>query len=131
TLVAPSINFDISFPLDRMAEAIARLRQEVPSLGDGTVWAVFGHLADGNVHIMVMTPRTAELKPAADALIYGITAALGGSISAEHGIGRLKKAHLPLSRSAPEITLMQRLKACLDPHNLLNRDRVVEHLPDT
>lgn len=87
---------------------------------------MFGHLADGNVHVMVMTPRKAELKEAVDEVVYGITAALGGSVSAEHGVGRVKRKQLPLSRSAAELALMQRLKACLDPHGLLNPGRVVD-----
>jgi FAD/FMN-containing dehydrogenase len=126
----PPINYDISFPLDRMAEAIEWLRRDVPALGDDIVWAVFGHLADGNVHVMVMTPRKSELKPAADRAVYAITAALGGSVSAEHGIGRVKKRQLPLSRSAPELALMASLKRCLDPHALLNRGRVIEPAVD-
>ena len=126
SVIAPPINFDISFPPDRMADAIERLRAEIPPLGSDIVWGVFGHLADGNVHVMVMTPRKAEVKEAVDDTVYGITAALGGSISAEHGIGRVKRAQLPLSRSAPELALMERLKTCLDPHGLLNPGRVMD-----
>lgn len=125
-LVGPAISFDISFPLDRMAEAIARLRAGVPALGAGVVWCVFGHLADGNVHVMVMAPDGNAVKEAAEDLVYGITAALGGSVSAEHGIGRVKRKYLPLSRSAPELALMARLKRCLDPQGLLNPGRVVD-----
>ncbi|MBX3529053.1 MAG: FAD-binding oxidoreductase [Rhizobiaceae bacterium] len=129
-VVAPPINFDISFPLDRMAEAIDRMRAGMPALGPDVKWCVFGHLADGNVHVMVMTPRKTEVKEAVDDLVYGITAALGGSVSAEHGIGRVKRKHLPLSRSPEELALMQRLKTCLDPQGLLNPGRVVDPTSD-
>lgn len=124
-LLSPPINFDISFPLNRMPEAIDRLRRQIPTLGDDIRWAVFGHLADGNLHVMIMTPRKSELKPRADDIVYSITAALGGSVSAEHGIGRAKKSVLPLSRSAPELALMTDLKRALDPHEILNRGRVI------
>jgi FAD/FMN-containing dehydrogenase len=124
-VIAPPINFDISFPLDRMAEAIERMRAAIPAIGDDIKWCVFGHLADGNVHVMVMTPRKDALKKAVDDAVYGITAALGGSVSAEHGVGRVKLAQLPLSRSPAELALMQRLKTALDPDNLMNPGRVI------
>jgi FAD/FMN-containing dehydrogenase len=125
-LIAPPINYDISFPLDRMAEAIEAMRAEISDFCEDARWCVFGHLGDGNVHVMVMTSRRDEIKDGIDDVIYAITARLGGSVSGEHGIGRVKRKHLPLSRSPAEIDLMRRIKTCLDPHGLLNPGRVVD-----
>ena len=125
-VIAPPLNYDISFPLDRMGRAIERLRETIPKFGDDITWCVFGHLGDGNVHVMAMTARRDAIKAAMDQAVYGLTAELGGSVSAEHGIGRVKRGQLPLSRSPQEIALMQRIKTCLDPHALLNPGRVVD-----
>jgi FAD/FMN-containing dehydrogenase len=87
---------------------------------------LYGHLGDGNVHInMVQGPTlsreafyAAERRLADD--IYGQVAALGGSVSAEHGIGVMKRDYLGHSRSAAEIALMRRIKALVDPKGILN-----------
>jgi FAD/FMN-containing dehydrogenase len=60
-----------------------------------------------------------------DAIIYGLVRELGGSISAEHGIGTMKKPWLGHARSEPEIALMRTLKTALDPDNLLNPGKVI------
>jgi FAD/FMN-containing dehydrogenase len=79
---------------------------------------VFGHLGDGNLHVTIGGPD--EHADEVDDLVYGPIRSLGGSISAEHGIGRLKKRHLGRSRSAEEIALMRSIKATLDPDGILN-----------
>ncbi len=62
-------------------------------------------------------------------MVYAHVARFGGSISAEHGVGRLKRPYLALSRSAPELALMQTLKSALDPAGILNRGRILAPLP--
>ncbi len=121
------INFDVSIPLARMGEAVRRLRAEIPALYADAIWVVFGHLADSNIHVNVTRPSglTPEIRKAVDGLVYRITAELGGSVSAEHGIGRSKRPYLELTRGPDEIALMRRIKAALDPTGILSPGRVI------
>ena len=82
---------------------------------------VIGHIADGNLHLMIC-PRTGDesLHEKSNEIVYGPLKELGGSVSAEHGIGNEKKAWLSHSRSQIEIDLMKSLKKTMDPNNILN-----------
>jgi FAD/FMN-containing dehydrogenase len=87
----------------------------------------YGHIGDGNLHLVAWVPGVAighQPKDAMDAIIYGLVRELGGSVSAEHGIGALKKQWLGHARSEAEIALMRTLKAALDPDHLLNPGKV-------
>jgi len=84
-----------------------------------------GHVADGNLHFFVAPHEKGELHGASDECVYGPLAEIGGSISAEHGIGLDKLDWLPHSRAPAEIELMRTLKRSLDPGNILNPGRVV------
>jgi len=120
------IDYDVSFPIDAMepfAEAVRRELQEKAPRNRGL--HILGHLGDGNLHLATGVPD-AEMKPAIDDLVYGLIAAHGGAISAEHGIGITKKRFLRYSRSPEELALMQRLKATLDPKNILNPGKVID-----
>ena len=119
--------YDISVPLDRMAEAVALLRASTPQLPEGVSLAIFGHLADSNIHLLAVADRRGRLDDPhfCDEVVYRCTHAVGGSISAEHGIGTLKKPYLHLSRSGPELGLMTQMKQLLDPNGILNPGRVV------
>jgi len=87
---------------------------------------VFGHLGDGNLHITIGTGyQDTETRHAVEALVYEPLSDLGGSVSAEHGIGLEKRDYLQLSRTAEEIALMRTLKQALDPKGLLNRHKVL------
>jgi FAD/FMN-containing dehydrogenase len=88
---------------------------------------VFGHLGDGNLHVLVQTAAgdAPAHRAAIETIVYTPLAAIGGAISAEHGIGLEKKPYLHLSRSAEEIALMQCVKQALDPANLLNPGKVL------
>lgn len=121
-----SVTFDISIPMDRTEEAIARFRRDIPAAFPQARWVAFGHIADSNMHLDVMPPElTPVIKRAIEELVYGHTAALGGSISAEHGIGTAKRPYLAQSRSAPELALMATIKEAIDPTAILNRGRVL------
>ena len=89
----------------------------------------FGHVGDGNVHIVVHVPgREPQPKLEVQKLIYGLVRTRRGSISAEHGIGTFRRPFLDYSRSREELTLMRTLKSALDPTNIMNPGRVVEPL---
>ena len=105
---------DVSVPLASLDECLARL----PELAKPYDCYVFGHLAEGNLHIEIVGASAAD--ESADARILQAVADLGGSISAEHGIGRAKIGYLPLSRTAGELAAMAEIKRALDPSGLLN-----------
>ena len=103
------VKLDVSVPADRLAEVWAALDRP------GTV--LFGHLAEANLHVNVL--GAADPEAAADRVLR-LVAAAGGSISAEHGIGRAKTRWLPLTRSAAELAAMRAVKTALDPTGILN-----------
>jgi len=120
------IRFDVSVPLDHMSEAVEHLRQDMPKRYPDAIWVVFGHVADSNIHINVAVKDMDDgTKKGIQGLIYDLVSRLGGSISAEHGIGRIKRPYLPLSRTEPELALMASLKRTLDPTGILNPERVL------
>ncbi|MFC3194146.1 FAD-binding oxidoreductase [Marinicella sediminis] len=95
-----------------------------------TIW--FGHIGDGNLHLNILKPAdmdTAEFKAQCEQVnvhVYGLIQQFSGSISAEHGVGLIKKPFLPYSKSAEEIRLMQAVKQVFDPNGVLNRGKVVD-----
>ena len=117
--------FDVTVPPGAIPPFLGEVEAVAVKVG-GVEPILFGHLGDGNVHVNMaqgagvadgdFRAREAAL---ADA-IYGIVRARGGSISAEHGIGVMKRAYLSFSRTAEEIALMRGLKATLDPAGILN-----------
>ncbi len=123
--VGPMHTYDVSLNVADMGyfgeEVEARLRLKWPE----AVLGLFGHIGDGNVHIVISVgPQTEQLHQEIDETIYGLIQELGGSISAEHGIGIMKKQFLAYSKTEPELALMKTLKATLDPNNILNPGRV-------
>lgn len=130
--VAPVAVFDISLPIGEMERYIDQLVDAVTSnLGPDSRVITFGHLGDGNLHIGVAPrPWSEEACHRAEELVYRPLEAIGGSLSAEHGIGLEKRDWLHVSRSAEEIALMRLLKSTLDPKNLLNPGKVFAHLPN-
>lgn len=124
---APVLGFDVSLPIRDMEMYGRALAEAVRARWkDGRTW-IFGHLGDGNLHVVVgVGTADEETKNTIESIVYTPLARLGGSVSAEHGIGLDKKAHLGLSRSEAEIALMRRLKRLLDPRNILNPGKVIE-----
>jgi FAD/FMN-containing dehydrogenase len=117
------MNFDISLPIGRIGdyaeECTDALRKQWP---DAHV-SFFGHVGDSNVHIC-FSAEGADVHDV-DAIVYGVLGRYAGSISAEHGIGTLKRPWLHLSRSPEEIALMHTLKTSLDPRGILNPGKVI------
>jgi FAD/FMN-containing dehydrogenase len=123
----PLYSFDISLPLGAIAGYVSALKARIAQRWpDGGRSVVFGHLGDGNIHVVASpgVPGAAE-HSALERMVYEPLADLGGSISAEHGIGLDKRAYLHVSRSPPEIETMRALKGVLDPKNLLNPGKLL------
>ena len=85
----------------------------------------FGHVGDANVHIGVKVGAGEQPEAEIEDLVYGAVRDWRGSVSAEHGIGTLKRAYLHYSRSAEELALMRTLKAAMDPRGILNPGKVL------
>ena len=126
---APILAFDVSLPVAAMEQYAGSVRSRLGQKWPGAHCSTFGHLADGNLHF-VFAPGSADAQTrrAVEEIVYAPLAAIGGAISAEHGIGLEKKPWLPVSRSAEEIALMRLLKSSLDPLGILNPGKVVDAL---
>lgn len=123
--IRPLFTFDVSLPIRTMESYVEDLRAAVAARFAGGRTFVFGHLGDGNLHVLVAPgDGLHEARHAVEELVYGPLAAIRGSVSAEHGIGFEKRAWLHLSRSAGEIEAMRRLKSVFDPNAILNPGRV-------
>jgi FAD/FMN-containing dehydrogenase len=126
-----SVKNDVSVPVSKVPELIRRATEACELLVPGIRAVPFGHLGDGNIHMNLVQPevmdgaaflaRDHELMDAVNAVVR----ALDGSFSAEHGIGRLKPYMMPEWRGGPELDLMRRIKAALDPHGILNPGKLL------
>jgi FAD/FMN-containing dehydrogenase len=122
----PHAAFDVGIPvaeMDGFVRSVQKtLQQEFPQQSH----LFFGHLGDGNLHLLSGPyPAPATLHEVEE-IVYRAVGDVHGSISAEHGIGVIKKAFLHRSRSSPELALMGALKRLLDPENVLNVGRVID-----
>jgi FAD/FMN-containing dehydrogenase len=118
--------FDVSLPIAEMERFVANIRDALPmEIGDHKLW-IFGHLGDGNLHVIVQVkPQDyGAARPKIEALVYGALKPFCGSVSAEHGIGLEKKPWLSISRSETELAVMRTLKAALDPKGMLNPGKI-------
>ncbi len=120
--------FDISLPIAEM-DAYARGLQDrlVEAIGADHRLFIFGHLGDGNLHVVVQVPPAIYMSDRGkiEAVVYGGLASFRGAVSAEHGIGLEKKPWLAISRSEPELAVMRAFKLALDPRNLLNPGKIL------
>jgi FAD/FMN-containing dehydrogenase len=122
----PAYLYDVSLPIKSMSTYVARLEAAIAAWRPDAACLVFGHIADGNLHIFTTPYDDGANQERCDEIIYGCLDGLDGSISAEHGIGLDKKDWLGDSRSEVEIELMRNLKGLLDPNNLLNPGKVID-----
>ncbi|MFO7748269.1 MAG: FAD-binding oxidoreductase [Orrella sp.] len=126
-----SIKHDVSIPISRIAEFVQVTNAAIQAQFPGVKNIVFGHLGDGNLHYNV-APAEGQTQEALLALqsevyqlVHDSVADFTGSISAEHGIGQLKRDELPRYKSEIELALMRRIKQALDPKGLLNPGKVL------
>jgi FAD/FMN-containing dehydrogenase len=119
------VGFDISLAIGEMQAFADTVNRELKEKIDPAAYAiVFGHAGDGNLHVNVRYSPAVDKYEEVSKLVYGLTADFAGSISAEHGIGLLKRPYLKLSRTEGEIETMRTLKRALDPHGILNPGRI-------
>jgi D-lactate dehydrogenase (cytochrome) len=130
-LAGAGIKHDVSVPVSRVAQFIAEAGAEARALVPGARVIVFGHLGDGNVHFNIQQPPDADPEAflgqweAVAHSVHSMAHDLGGSFSAEHGIGRLKRDELRRLRGGVEYELMCTLKRALDPQGLMNPGKLL------
>lgn len=122
--LTPYASLDVSMDIAEMAGFLDQFDAELKEALPDAINLVFGHIGDNNLHLFVSTRREADLKTIFD-IGYRLTGTHRGSVSAEHGIGVLKREYLHYSRSPEELALMRRLKRALDPGGILNPGRVI------
>jgi FAD/FMN-containing dehydrogenase len=126
-----TIKHDISLPASRIAEFIESTDAAILAQSGMIRLVVFGHLGDGNLHYNLSPAECASpseflaLEPAMNRLVHDAVHARGGSISAEHGLGVLRRDESARYKSPVELDLMRRIKAALDPHGLLNPGKLL------
>ncbi len=123
----PAVTFDVSLPIVAMDGYVRQLEQNArAALGESMKLVVFGHIGDGNLHIILgAQPFTPETRHKIEELVYSALVPHRGSVSAEHGIGLEKRDWLQITRSPEELALMRRLKVAMDPTNILNPGKVL------
>ncbi len=134
--LGPAMQHDISVPVEAMADFVAETMPLIEARFPGTRAIAFGHLGDGNVHYHVLAPEgmsretweAGEAK-AVSAFVHDLVKQWHGSISAEHGIGQLKRDELARLGDPVQLALMRQVKQALDPAGLLNPGKLVPLAP--
>jgi FAD/FMN-containing dehydrogenase len=127
-----NVKHDISLPISRIAEFVRETDAALAAQFPGVRLVNYGHLGDGNLHYNVQAPVAVNAQEFlvsqeshVNALVYAKVEKFGGSISAEHGIGSLKRDKLAQHKSAVALAMMRSIKDALDPHGLFNPGRVL------
>ncbi len=126
-----SIAHDISVPIGKVPELMERGEALVTNVVPGARMVAFGHLGDGNIHFNFSSPVGTEReqymtnRKAVNEVVYRLVLELGGSISAEHGIGLFKKDVLEQTKSPVELAMMRQIKNCFDPRGIMNPGKVL------
>jgi FAD/FMN-containing dehydrogenase len=121
------LNFDISLPIGQIGEFADRCRERLAQRWPGNHSVYFGHIGDSNLHLTVdcnSLPQPAPILEIEE-LVYAAVGELGGAVSAEHGIGLLKREFLHHSVSEEALATMRQLKSCFDPNGILNPGKIL------
>jgi len=122
----PTIDTDIAVPLDRVPEFFRRFDQRLPALDPGAESICVCHLGDGNIHFTVYpTSDDHALHDAVVEAVEDVVAALGGSFSAEHGVGVMKLPSMVRRKNPVALDVMRAVKRALDPEGLMNPGKVI------
>jgi len=126
-----SLKHDVSVPVSLVADFVVEASTRVTAALPGLRVCAFGHIGDGNIHFNLSQPIGSPAsafvaeRDRISTLVHDLAVAMGGSFSAEHGIGRLKRDELRRYRSPVEVAVMQSIKAALDPRGLMNPGKVL------
>lgn len=126
-----SIKHDVAVPVSRIPDFLAAADAALAAAWPGIRIVAFGHVGDGNLHYNLSKPAAGDnpgfiaSQPAVNAMVHDIVHALDGSISAEHGLGQLKREEILRYKSATEMALMRSIKQVLDPLGLMNPGKVL------
>ena len=126
-----SFKHDVSVPISSAPAFLADAERDVTALIAGARMVAFGHLGDGNIHCNVSQPVGADKRAFLDRwhdvnhVVHGLVGKYDGSISAEHGIGVMKREELPDVKDPVALDLMRMLKRSLDPNGILNPGKVL------
>jgi FAD/FMN-containing dehydrogenase len=124
--VQPSVDTDICLPLDKIPLFLQRIEARLPQIAEGTYSVAVAHLGDGNLHYSLYPPRADDALY--DTLVEAVedeVAALGGSFSAEHGVGLMKLGSMARRKDGVALDVMRSVKAALDPQGILNPGKVI------
>ena len=131
--LGPAMQHDIAVPAGRMAAFVADAVPDIERRFPGTTAVAFGHLGDGNVHFHVRAPQGAERGTwvaregaAISAHVHDLVTAWEGTISAEHGIGQMKRDELARTADPVRLSVLARVKQALDPQGLLNPGKLLD-----
>lgn len=130
--LGPALQFDISVPVARMPTFMVEAGKAAEHAFPGTTTSSFGHLGDGNIHFHVRAPGgtdgppwLAQSGPVISAFVHDQVVAAGGSISAEHGIGQMKRAELGRLASPAQIHALRAIKTAFDPKGIMNPGKLI------
>ncbi len=120
-----NVKHDISVAVSKVPEFIARAQAALAATFPQAPIFCFGHVGDGNLHYNVGDAALLARRDEVNRIVYDLVAALGGSISAEHGLGQLKREEISRHKDALELELMRAVKRALDPQGLMNPGKVL------
>ncbi|MBS9721816.1 FAD-binding oxidoreductase [Tianweitania sp. BSSL-BM11] len=125
-LMGPLTAFDVGLPTSAAGKVADAIEAAMTDRWPDAIALSYGHIGDSNLHVVCHIPSAGQDQPHKEIteLVFGFIAAEGGTISAEHGIGLLKKPYLGLSRTPEELALMARIKHAIDPNFILNTGKV-------
>jgi FAD/FMN-containing dehydrogenase len=120
-----NVKHDVSVSVSRVPDLIERVDAALQASFPGAPVYAFGHIGDGNIHYNVGDEALLARREEVNRVVFGEVAALGGSISAEHGLGQLKREAIRRHKDPLELELMRALKHAFDPQDLMNPGKVL------
>ena len=124
--IGPLFMFDVGLPILAMEAYVAQVRSALVCMHESAVCVAWGHMGDSNLHLWITVHDASDkARVRVERIVYDPIAAIGGTVSAEHGIGAEKLDYLSSCRSPAEISLMRQLKHSLDPKGILNPGKVI------